>query len=167
MLVGVLAFAVAAPIAVAARTAYVSAGLVGTMFQSSKNTNSATRPTLQPTHAGDKEQNADPWADKPRLNILLLGGDAGKGRVGTRTDTVILASIDTKTGDTTLFSLPRNTARMPFPSDSPLQAATTPTASPTATPTTPSSSSTRCTATCRSRCRTTSSARPTTSAPTS
>jgi polyisoprenyl-teichoic acid--peptidoglycan teichoic acid transferase len=33
---------------------------------------------------------------------------------------VILASIDTKTGNTTLFSLPRNTARMPFPADSPL-----------------------------------------------
>ena len=33
---------------------------------------------------------------------------------------MILASINTKTGDTTLFSLPRNTARMPFPEDSPL-----------------------------------------------
>jgi LCP family protein required for cell wall assembly len=121
VLVGVLAFAVAAPMAVAARTAYVQAGLVGSLFQSSANTNSATRPSLQATHAGDKEQQSDPWADQGRLNILLLGGDAGKGRVGTRTDTVILASIDTKTGDTTLFSLPRNTARMPFPSDSPLK----------------------------------------------
>ena len=62
----------------------------------------------------------DPWAKKPRLNLLLLGGDAGKGRTGTRTDTVIVASIDTKTGDTTLVSLPRNTGRMPFPADSPL-----------------------------------------------
>ncbi|MGI3783785.1 MAG: LCP family protein [Janthinobacterium lividum] len=121
VLVGVLAFAVAAPLAVAARTAYVSASLVGTMFQSSKDTSSATRPTLRPTHAGDKEQASNPWADQGRLNILLLGGDAGKGRVGTRTDTVILASIDTKTGDTTLFSLPRNTAKMPFPSNSPLK----------------------------------------------
>ena len=33
---------------------------------------------------------------------------------------MILASINTKTGNTTLFSLPRNTARMPFPADSPL-----------------------------------------------
>lgn len=121
VLVGVLAFAVAAPIAVAARTAYVSAGLVGTMFKSSGETRSATRPSFDPTHAGDKEQQSDPWADKARLNILLLGGDAGKGRVGTRTDTVILASIDTRSGNTTLFSLPRNTARMPFPSDSPLR----------------------------------------------
>ncbi len=121
VLVGVLAFAVAAPMAVAARTAYVQAGLVGSLFKSSGETRSATRPTLDPTHAGDQEQQQDPWADKPRVNVLLLGGDDGKGRVGTRTDTVILASIDTKTGDTTLFSLPRNTARMPFPPDSPLR----------------------------------------------
>ena len=53
--------------------------------------------------------------------MLLLGGDAGPGRAGTRTDTVILASINTRTGNTTLFSLPRNAARMPFPSDSPLR----------------------------------------------
>ncbi len=120
LLVGVLAFAVAAPMAVAARTAYVSAGLVGTVFKSDKDTQSATRPTFAPTHKGDKEQQEDPWADKARLNVLLLGGDAGKGRVGTRTDTVILASIDTKTGDTVLFSLPRNMARAPFPTGSPL-----------------------------------------------
>jgi len=123
VLVGVLAFAVAAPMAVAARTAYVQAGLVGSLFKSSEETKSATRPTDEPgaSHPGDKEDQSDPWADKPRVNVLLLGGDDGKGRVGTRTDTVILASIDTKTGDTTLFSLPRNTARMPFPSDSPLK----------------------------------------------
>ena len=123
VLVGVLAFAVAAPMAVAARTAYVQAGLVGSLFKSSEETKSATRPTDEPgaSHPGDKEDQSDPWADKPRVNVLLLGGDDGKGRVGTRTDTVILASIDTKTGDTTLFSLPRNTARMPFPPDSPLK----------------------------------------------
>ncbi|NUS00032.1 MAG: LCP family protein, partial [Kribbellaceae bacterium] len=39
---------------------------------------------------------------------------------GTRTDTVIVASIDTKTGDTKLISLSRNWMRMPFPADSPL-----------------------------------------------
>jgi LCP family protein required for cell wall assembly len=37
-----------------------------------------------------------------------------------RTDTVIVASIDTDTGDTTLFSLPRNLENLPFPPDSPL-----------------------------------------------
>jgi LCP family protein required for cell wall assembly len=121
ILVGVLAFAVAAPMAVAARYSYDQANLVNKVFKSEKNTKSATRPTLTTaqTQPG-RTESQDPWAGKPRLNILLLGGDAGPGRIGTRTDTVILASIDTKTGNTTLFSLPRNTGRMPFPADSPL-----------------------------------------------
>jgi LCP family protein required for cell wall assembly len=57
----------------------------------------------------------DPFGDKERVNVLLLGGDAGKNRTGTRTDTVIVASIDTDTGDTTLISLPRNLENLPFP----------------------------------------------------
>lgn len=121
VLVGVLAFAVAAPMAVAARYSFDQASLVRKVFKSEKDTKSATRPTLTPPkQTGNGTQPRDPWAGTPRLNVLLLGGDAGKGRVGTRTDTAILASIDTKTGDTTLFSLPRNTARMPFPRSSPL-----------------------------------------------
>ena len=119
-LVGVLSFAVAAPMAVAAHYSYVTASSVGAVFKKENQTKSATRPTLgtQTTPGVPKPQ--DPWAGKPRLNVLLLGGDAGPGRVGTRTDTVILASIDTETGDTTLFSLPRNLTRMPFPKRSPL-----------------------------------------------
>lgn len=121
ILVGVLAFAVAAPMAVASIYSYEQASLVGTVFKSEKDSKSATRPTLT-AGPGDPQNPAaeDPWADKPRLNILLLGGDADKNRTGTRTDTVILASINTATGNTTLFSLPRNTARMPFPVSSPL-----------------------------------------------
>jgi polyisoprenyl-teichoic acid--peptidoglycan teichoic acid transferase len=122
ILVGVLSFAVAAPMAVAAHYSYVTASSVSAVFKSENETKSATRPTLegtQTTPGMPKPQDA--WAGKPRLNVLLLGGDAGPGRVGTRTDTVILASVDTKTGDTALFSLPRNAARMPFPSRSPLR----------------------------------------------
>lgn len=43
-----------------------------------------------------------------RLNILLLGGDAGPGRTGLRTDTMIVASIDPISGDVALIGLPRN-----------------------------------------------------------
>jgi LCP family protein required for cell wall assembly len=121
ILVALLSFAVAAPTAVAAHYSYVTASSVAAVFQSEKDTKSATRPTLVATEtAPGKPKPQDPWAGKPRLNVLLLGGDAGPGRIGTRTDTVILASIDTETGDTALFSLPRTTARMPFPSRSPL-----------------------------------------------
>ncbi|WP_344027199.1 LCP family protein, partial [Pseudonocardia kongjuensis] len=56
---------------------------------------------------------------KPRLNVLLLGSDAGDDRAGTRTDTMMLASIDTRSGRTTLFSLPRNIQRAEFPPGTP------------------------------------------------
>jgi LCP family protein required for cell wall assembly len=49
-----------------------------------------------------------------RYNILLLGGDAGPDRIGTRPDSVTLASIDTKSGRTALISLPRNLQNVPF-----------------------------------------------------
>src|SRR3954462_11779733 len=62
----------------------------------------------------------DPFGNKKRVNVLLLGGDGGVGREGVRTDTVIVASINTDTGETTLFSLPRNLENLPFPPGSPL-----------------------------------------------
>ena len=62
----------------------------------------------------------NPFGSKERVNVLLLGGDGGEGREGVRTDTVIVASMDTHTGDTIMFSLPRNLENLPFPSDSPL-----------------------------------------------
>src|SRR5690606_16139127 len=116
ILVGVLAFAVAAPMAVAARYSFDQADLVANVFKREEDTKSATRPSFDP----EEHDKNDPWKNKGRLNVLLLGGDGNAKRQGIRTDTVIVASIDTKTGDTTLISLPRCTARMPFPEDSPL-----------------------------------------------
>jgi LCP family protein required for cell wall assembly len=43
-----------------------------------------------------------------RLNILMLGGDAGPRRSGLRTDTMIVGSIDPVSGDTALIGIPRN-----------------------------------------------------------
>ncbi len=54
-----------------------------------------------------------------RVTILLLGGDAGPGRGGLRTDTVIVASIDTRTGDAALFGLPRNMTGFTFSDGTP------------------------------------------------
>ncbi|AYY11838.1 LytR family transcriptional regulator [Actinobacteria bacterium YIM 96077] len=68
----------------------------------------------------DIEDDADPWADIDRLNLLLLGGDAGEGRKGLRPDTIIVASVDTETGDTTMIGVPRNLQHPPFADDSPL-----------------------------------------------
>jgi LCP family protein required for cell wall assembly len=55
------------------------------------------------------------WEDLERLNILLLGSDAGLGRTGVRTDTMILVSLDPVTGDAALLSVPRNFAQVPLP----------------------------------------------------
>ncbi len=85
----------------------------------------AQRGLLDGVFAEDREsatvpESPDPFGDKERVNVLLLGGDGGEGREGVRTDTVIVASIETETGTTTLFSLPRNLQELPFPADSPL-----------------------------------------------
>lgn len=50
-----------------------------------------------------------------RYTVLLLGGDAGRNRVGLRPDSITLASIDARTGRTVLFGLPRNLEDVPFP----------------------------------------------------
>jgi polyisoprenyl-teichoic acid--peptidoglycan teichoic acid transferase len=54
-----------------------------------------------------------------RYNVLLLGGDAGPDRVGTRPDSVTLASVDEHKGRTALFSLPRNLQNVRFPAGTP------------------------------------------------
>ncbi len=114
VVVGLLTFIVSAPLAVASAYSFETARLSSDLFGSESNSQSQTRPTL--------EKN-DPWADKDRVNILLLGGDSGEGResdLGVRTDTMMMASIDTKTGATLLIQLPRNLQYPIFAADSPL-----------------------------------------------
>ncbi|MGW1345857.1 LCP family protein [Kribbella sp. NPDC002412] len=111
VVVGLVCFGMASSTALGAQTLMAQRSLVRKVFGNEK-TKSQTRPTIT--------NPKDVWAQLPRLNILLLGADDGEGRDGTRTDTVMVASIDTKTGDTALISLTRNWMRMPFPKDSPL-----------------------------------------------
>jgi polyisoprenyl-teichoic acid--peptidoglycan teichoic acid transferase len=98
---------IAAPAVLAGRLAATQRDLIAGVFHD--NGKSAT------VTAG-----SNPFGDQKRVNVLLLGGDGGAGREGVRTDTVIVASIDTSTGNTTLISLPRNLENLPFPADSPL-----------------------------------------------
>ena len=100
----------AAPVVKAAQYALVQADLVETVLPA--NPRSATIPTDVTVE--------DPWAGQERVNVLLLGGDGGVGRTGVRTDTVILVSIDTTSGATVMFSLPRNMMYAEFPTDSAL-----------------------------------------------
>ena len=57
----------------------------------------------------------DPWEGVGRMNVMLLGQDAGEDRTGTRPDTIMVASIDTESGNTALFSIPRNLEHVQFP----------------------------------------------------
>lgn len=112
-LVLALCAAVVAPSMFVARSAWATRDVVEEVFPSVPEDSDDTTPE-EPV---DRD---DPWKGMPRLNILLLGGDSGEGRDGLRTDTMIVASVDTHTGDTVLFSLPRNLQNVPFPADNPL-----------------------------------------------
>jgi LCP family protein required for cell wall assembly len=57
----------------------------------------------------------DERVDPGRLTFLLAGGDAGPGRGGLRTDTIMVATIDLDTGEAALFGIPRNMGQIPMP----------------------------------------------------
>ncbi len=60
-------------------------------------------------------KNLPAWKKRGRLNIVLLGADAGPGRSGLRTDTMMVATIDLKTRRAAIFSVPRNMGGVPLP----------------------------------------------------
>lgn len=107
--VGVLCLVVAVPSVVAARYAMVQADLVETVFGTDQS-------VTAPQHV----TKADPWGGRRRLNVLLLGGDGGQGRIGVRTDSMILMSVNIRTGRAVTFSLPRNMMNAQFPANTQL-----------------------------------------------
>jgi LCP family protein required for cell wall assembly len=111
LVVLLLCAAVVAPAVTVVRVATAQRSLVDTVFADGDSA-TVTEPVDE----------ADPFGDDHEVNILLLGGDGGADREGVRTDTVIVANVQTDTGVTTLFSLPRNLEDLPFPADSPLAA---------------------------------------------
>jgi len=112
-LVLVLCCAVLAPSVFIAQSAWATRDVVEHVFPSVPEADDREDST------GDIDRD-NPWEGAPRLNVLLLGGDSGEDREGLRTDTMIVASVNTRTGDTVLFSLPRNLQNAPFPLDNPL-----------------------------------------------
>jgi polyisoprenyl-teichoic acid--peptidoglycan teichoic acid transferase len=101
-----LAVVVLSPFAIGGRYASVQRDVVRHIF-ASDDSESATRPKVV--------SKQDPWGGQERVNVLLLGGDGGKNRIGIRPDSLQVASIDTRTGKTVLLSLPRNLEKVPFP----------------------------------------------------
>ncbi|MQA94714.1 MAG: LytR family transcriptional regulator [Streptosporangiales bacterium] len=99
--VATLCLVVAAPLGAAAGYSYVQYDLVTSLFRDGKG--------------GGAAPAEDPWEGRQRINILLLGGDAARNRTGVRTDSMTVASVNVKTGNTVIFSLPRNMENVPLP----------------------------------------------------
>jgi LCP family protein required for cell wall assembly len=74
----------------------------------------ATPPPVQ----GSALPNASipPWNGTDRLNILLIGSDKRPNEGTYNTDTLIVVSIDPTTKQVAMFSLPRDSSRIPMPS---------------------------------------------------
>ncbi|GAA4082247.1 LCP family protein [Nonomuraea soli] len=111
VLVGVLCVSVMAPFAYVANAAVTTKDLVQTVFKKA-----GSDPDIAPVADPVK----DPWNGRDRVNFLLVGGDGAGNRVGVRTDSMTVASINIKTGNTVMFSLPRNLQHVRFPASSPL-----------------------------------------------
>ena len=58
------------------------------------------------------------WAKDGRLNLLLVGSDAGTGRWMLRTDTMVVLSVDVESGRAAMFGIPRNIVNVPLPPES-------------------------------------------------
>jgi polyisoprenyl-teichoic acid--peptidoglycan teichoic acid transferase len=72
-------------------------------------------PTPEPSLGSQvPEVSVPPWDGRERLNILLIGADEQEG--GHNTDTLITVSIDPVTKQVAMFSLPRDTKKVPIPS---------------------------------------------------
>ncbi len=107
IVVGVLCVSVMAPFALTASTVSATKDFLGA-FPSDAGA------TAKPVKA------EDPWAGRKRVNFLLIGGDAAGNRTGVRTDSMTVASVNIATGNTVLYSLPRNLQHVRFPPSSPL-----------------------------------------------
>lgn len=78
---------------------------------------STPEPTPEPTATPAPTPRPGPLADG-RLDLLLVGGDAGPGRWSLRTDTLMVLSVDVASGEAALFSIPRNMVNVPLPAES-------------------------------------------------
>lgn len=92
----------------------VQASLIDTVFSSDPAV-AADDPSGTPGVITSTATSPTLWDGLERLNLLLLGADAGEGRRGLRTDTTIVVSIDPSTGNTAMFSVPRDLSDVPLP----------------------------------------------------
>lgn len=93
----------------------------------SPTTSPTTGPTAEPTATPGSSPTDAPaftpipgqaWSDDGRLNVLLMGSDAGPSRWGHRPDAIHLLSVDIATGRAALFAWSRYTSNVPLPPES-------------------------------------------------
>lgn len=110
---------VALPMAQVVRYSLIQRDVVSTLFTGPtvKSLTPSTRQTATPD-----AQAVDPWEGVKRVNLLLIGSDAGDDRIGVRTDSMVEVSIDPQTGAAVLISIPRSLERAPIPAGNPLHA---------------------------------------------
>ncbi|NNE13054.1 MAG: LCP family protein [Ilumatobacter sp.] len=117
----VVVLALSTPVLWVAFRANEARGAVANVFASSDG-----EPLFTPSpdgaggSGGSGGADGDPIDPDAITNILLLGGDAGPGRWGLRTDTMILVSVHEASGRVTLVSIPRNLTSLQFPPGTPL-----------------------------------------------
>ena len=105
----IVVLALSAPVLLTAYRANDARSVVADVFRGGSS---------EPLFVPEAETNGiDPEAV---TNILLFGGDAGPGRWGMRTDTMILVTVHQASGRTSLVSIPRNLTRLQFPPGTPL-----------------------------------------------
>ncbi|MEO6653686.1 MAG: LCP family protein [Ilumatobacteraceae bacterium] len=95
--------------------------IVTTRTTTTSTTTTSTTATLPPRPTRP-ESGIDPELLRDVTTVLLLGGDAGPGRSGLRTDSMMLFSLHRPTGRASLVSIPRDMHRLLFPPGSALEA---------------------------------------------
>lgn len=121
LLVGVLCLAVSTPLVLGANVLLTTRQTLRSVFAPQQSLLGGG-PTVGVQPTASTSASAAPahdWSTR-RLNIMIIGSDAGPDRTGTRTDSMAIASIDTVTGKVLLVSIPRNLCRLAWKPGTPL-----------------------------------------------
>jgi LCP family protein required for cell wall assembly len=78
----------------------------------------ASGPVTEPPAPTATPEPVPAWAADGRLNLLLIGSDAGPGRWLARMDSINVLSVEVATGRMAIFSLWRYTGNVPLPPES-------------------------------------------------
>ena len=71
-------------------------------------------PTTEPTPTPEPAFADADWLERGRLNVLLAGTDPGFYHDGSRTDAMMVASVDLESGTVALFGIPRSFGDIPL-----------------------------------------------------